>query len=177
MKPPETLETPRLHLRLPTLDDAGPIFHKYAQDPEVSKYLTWRPHKSIDITIDFLRRCMQCWKDRTAFPYVITLKGDNTLLGMIEIRVDGFRADFGYGIARQYWGNGYTTEAAKIVVGWALEQETIYRVWAICDLENVASARVMEKAGMQKEGILRRFTVHPNISNEPRDCYCYSIVK
>jgi ribosomal-protein-alanine N-acetyltransferase len=96
---------------------------------------------------------------------------------MIEIRLDKFRADFGYGIARQYWGYGYTTEAAKIVIQWALEQESIYRVWAICDVENVASTRVMDKAGMQKEGILRRFMLHPNISTEPRDCYCYSIVK
>jgi RimJ/RimL family protein N-acetyltransferase len=96
---------------------------------------------------------------------------------MIEMRIDRFRADFGYAIAKPYWGNGYTTEAAKIIIQWALKQESIYRVWAICDVENLASARVMEKAGMQKEGILRRFTIHPNISAEPRDCYCYAIVK
>lgn len=96
---------------------------------------------------------------------------------MIEMRLDSFRADFGYGIARQYWGNGYTTEAVKVIIGWALKQPNIYRVWAICDVENLASARVLEKAGLQKEGILRRFANHPNISDEPRDCYCYSIVK
>jgi ribosomal-protein-alanine N-acetyltransferase len=80
MKPPETLKTSRLLLRLPTIDDAEPIFQKYAQDPEVTKYLHWRPHESINITREFLRRCIQCWKDETAFPWVITLKGDNTLL-------------------------------------------------------------------------------------------------
>jgi len=177
MKPPERFETPRLLLRPPTLNDAEPIFQKYAQDPEVSKYLFWRPHEKIDTTNEFLLRCIQCWKDETAFPWVITRKDNNTLLGMIEMRIDRFRADFGYGIARQYWGNGYTTEAAKVVIVWALQQESIYRVWAICDVENFASARVMEKVGMQKEGILRRFASHPNISSEPRDCYCYSIVK
>jgi ribosomal-protein-alanine N-acetyltransferase len=177
MRPPETLETPRLLLRLPTMDDAEPIFQKYAQDPEVSKYLLWRPHESINTTTEFLHRCIQCWKDETAFPWVITYKNDNALLGMIEIRIDIFRADFGYGIARQYWGNGYASEAAKTVIKWALEQESIYRVWAICDVENLASIRVMEKAGMQKEGILRCFMLHPNIDNKPRDCYCYSIVK
>jgi RimJ/RimL family protein N-acetyltransferase len=135
------------------------------------------PTKNIDTTTEFLHRCIQCWKDETAFPWIITRKNDNTLLGMIEMRIDRFRADFGYGIARQYWGNGYTTEAAKVIIQWALDQESIYRVWAICDVENYASARVMEKAGMQKEGILRRFTIHPNISSKPRDCYCYSVVK
>jgi ribosomal-protein-alanine N-acetyltransferase len=177
MKPPETLESSRLLLRLPTMDDAEPIFQKYAQDTEVTKYLHWRPHESINTTREFLHRCIQSWNDETAFPWVIIYKNDDALLGMIEIRINRYRADIGYGIAQQYWGNGYATEAAKIIIKWALEQESIYRVWAICDVENLASTRVMEKAGMQKEGILRRFVLHPNIHNEPRDCYCYSIVK
>lgn len=54
MKPPEILETTRLLLRLPTLEDAAPIFKKYAQDKEVSKYLIWRPHENIDTTRLFL---------------------------------------------------------------------------------------------------------------------------
>lgn len=177
MRPPEILETPRLILRLPTCDDAGPMFQKYAQDPEVLRYLIWRPHKTIDTTRAFVSRCIQCWKDETAFPWVIARKDDTALLGMVELRIDKFRADFGYVIARPYWGKGYATEAARVIIQWALKQESLYRVWAVCDVENLASARVMEKAGMQKEGILRRFTIHPNISSEPRDCYCYSIVK
>lgn len=177
MKPPNTFETSRLILRLPKMDDAQSIFSKYAQDPEVSKYLFWRPHENIAATREFLRRCIKCWDDKSAFPWVITLKADSSLLGMIELRVNKHQADFGYGIARQYWGNGFTTEAVITIVNWAIEQDSIFRVWAICDTENVASARVLEKAGLEREGILRRFTVHPNISNEPRDCYSYSIVK
>ena len=88
-----------------------------------------------------------------------------------------FAADLGYGLARQHWGHGYATEAVQAVVRWALSQEQFYRVWATCDVENLASARVLEKAGMQREGILRRFIIHPNISSEPRDCYCYAVVK
>ena len=177
MKPPELLETQRLLLRVPILDDTNAVFRKYAQDAEVTKYLVWRPHENIDETREFMQRCVQCWEDESAFPWVIIRKSDNELLGMIEMRIDGFRADFGYVIARQYWGNGYVPEVAKTVIEWTLKQESIFRVWVVCDLENPASARVMEKIGMQKEGILRRFVLHPNISSEPRDCYCYSIVK
>ena len=65
-------------------------------------------------------------------------------------------------------------EAAKTVVDWASNLEFIYRIWAVCDLENKASARVLEKVGMQREGILRRYIVHPNVSAEPRDCSVYS---
>lgn len=177
MRPPESVETLRLFLRIPTLDDAEIIFQKYAQDTEVTKFLSWRPHKNIDTTREFSRHCTQCWKDESAFPWTIIRKNDNVLLGMIEIRIDRFRADFGYVLAKEYWGNGYATESTKSVTQWAIEQESIYRVWAVCDVDNLASKRVMEKAGMQKEGILRRFIIHPGISSEPRDCYCYSLVK
>jgi ribosomal-protein-alanine N-acetyltransferase len=108
---------------------------------------------------------------------VMELKSDGTLMGMLEMRLVGYKADFGYGIARQYWGNGYTTEAVQALVQWALDQEEIYRVWAVCDLENIGSARVLEKAGLEREGILRRYSIHPLLSSEPRDCYSYSIVK
>lgn len=177
MKPPGMLESCRLRLRLPTMKDAEPIFQGYAQDPAVSKYLVWRPHQDVETTRAFLARCAQCWHDGTAFPWVITRREDEALLGMIELRIDGHRADLGYGIARRDWGNGYATEAVRVIAQWALAQDSIFRVWATCDVENLASARVLEKAGMEKEGILRRYLIHPNVSSEPRDCFCYAVVK
>ena len=176
-KPPEVFETARLRLRLPTLGDASAIFQKYARDEEVTQYLIWQPHQNVSTTRRFIRRCFQCWQDETAFPWVILRKTDGELVGMLELRVEKTSADLGYVLAREYWGYGYAAEVAKAVVDWALAQEDIYRVWATCDIENHASARVLEKAGMQREGILRRYTVHPNISAEPRDSYCYSAVK
>jgi ribosomal-protein-alanine N-acetyltransferase len=50
-------------------------------------------------------------------------------------------------------------------------------VWATCDVDNVASARLLERVGMEREGVLRQWLVHPNLSEAPRDCLCYSIVK
>ena len=176
-RPPETLETIRLLMRMPVLADVDTIFRKYAQDKEVTKFLIWRPHENINVTREFILRCIQCWENETAFPWVIVRKNDSELVGMIELRIDKYAANLGYVIAREYWGNGYATEATKTVVEWAMLQESIYRIWATCDIENLASERVLEKAGMQREGILRRFIVHPNISNKPRDSYCYSVVK
>jgi RimJ/RimL family protein N-acetyltransferase len=104
-------------------------------------------------------------------------KEETRLLGAAEIRIDRFKVDLGYVLARSEWGKGYMPEAAQALISWALGQEEIYRVWAVCDVENRASARVMEKVGMQREGILKRWVIHPNISTEPRDCYCYAIYK
>lgn len=177
IKPPDTLETDRLLLRLPIIHDADAIFEAYAQDKEVTKFLIWRPHQNVITTRKFIHRCVRSWNEETAFPWIIVRKNDNKLVGMLELRVEGFRADLGYVVAREFWGLGYTTEVTKSVVEWALAQENIYRVWATCDIENLASVRVLEKAGMQREGILRRYIIHPNISDEPRDCFCYSVVK
>jgi len=96
---------------------------------------------------------------------------------MVGVRVDGHKVELGYVLARKFWRQGYMTEAVRAVVSWAIKDADVYRVWAVCDIENVASARVMEKAGMQREGILRRWSMHPNRSDEPRDCYCYAKTK
>jgi [ribosomal protein S5]-alanine N-acetyltransferase len=70
------------------------------------------------------------------------------------------------------------TKTPNIAVsGWLLAQPGIFRVWAVCDVENAGSARALEKARFQQEGILRRWIVHPNRAAEPRDCRVYALVK
>jgi RimJ/RimL family protein N-acetyltransferase len=177
MRPPEVLLTKRLILRPPRSSDAAPIFHSYAQEPEVTRYVIWEPHKSVQETERFVADCVTAWEGDVRFPWVISWQETDELIGMVEMRINGFKADVGYVIARPFWGQGVATEALRPVVKWALEQESIYRVWALCDTENIGSARVLEKVGMQKEGLLRRYSLHPNISREPRDSYCYAVVK
>jgi RimJ/RimL family protein N-acetyltransferase len=126
---------------------------------------------------EFILRCIRAWEDGSAFPWVILHKSDDRLIGMVEIRLEGYKADLGYIVARPEWGNGYATEAVQSIVSWAIEQPSIFRVWALCDVDNIASARVLEKVGMDQEGVLRQFIIHPNVSKEPRDVYCYSLVK
>lgn len=177
MKPPEPIETERLTLRIPSVEDAEAIFDSYAQDAVALRYLAWRPHENLQETEGFLTTCIEEWEGKTRFPYVITLKESGTLVGMIEMRINDFKADVGYVLSRRYWGKGIAAEALRSLVEWALSQKAIYRVWALCDVDNHSSARVLEKVGMQREGVLHRQIVHPNISDEPRDCYCYSVVK
>ncbi len=177
MKPPTHFETHRLILRPPVLEDASTIFEEYAQDPEVTRYLVWRPHPSIEDTQTFLRRCIEAWSKDSAFPWAIAHKETKRLIGMIELRMEQFKADLGYVLGRGHWGQGYMTEAVQEVIRWALQQDRIYRVWAVCDVENKASIRVLEKVGMNLEGTLRRWIIHPNLANEPRNCCCYAIAK
>jgi RimJ/RimL family protein N-acetyltransferase len=177
INPPETIETARLRLRKPVSEDAKEIFRRYAQDPEVTKYLTWEANRKIEETHEFLSMCLAAWEQAKSFHWVITRKKDSRLLGMITARVEGHKWELGYVLARKYWGRDYMTEAVKAVIDWAFKQPEIYRIWAVCDIDNLASARVMEKAGMKREGVLRRWSIHPNLGAEPRDSYCYSITK
>jgi len=179
MKPPEIIETERLILRKPRMDDAPAVFAGWAQYPEVTRFLTWHPHECVTQSEALMKRSIDGWDGDNNFRYLLEIKGCCALAGMIELRLekDPFKMSFGYTGARDQWGKGYMTEAVRASIEWAFQQPGMYRVYATTDVENVPSRRVMEKAGMQCEGILRREGIHPNISPEPRDCYIFSIVK
>lgn len=174
---PERMETKRLVLRAPHMEDASAIFAGWAQDREVTRYLTWRPHQQIEQAQLFVQDCISAWEHGTRFPYIITLKASGEVIGMIDPRIEGSKIGIGYVCARAHWGKGFMTEATRAIIDWALAQPSIYRVYATTDIENIASQHVLEKVGMQCEGVLRKYILHPNISNEPRDSYMYAIVK
>lgn len=173
----EKVVTDRLIIRKPISDDAGEVFEKYAQSKEVTKYLTWSPHSNINVTMGFMNWCISQWEKGECFPYTICLRETNEVIGMLDTRIDGCKADFGYVLAKEYWKKGFMAEALKPLINELFKKENIYRVWAVCDVENYGSKRVMEKVGMSFEGILKRWIVHPNVSKEPRDCFVYSIIK
>jgi [ribosomal protein S5]-alanine N-acetyltransferase len=177
MRPPRTFETDRLQLRAPVIEDAEALFASYTQDPEVTRHLTWWPHRVIEDTRGFVQGCIAKWPDGPSYPWVILRREDGERLGMIEMRVNEFKVEIGYVLARRFWGQGYMTEAVRTVSDWAIAQPEIYRVWATCDVENTGSAWVLEKAGMQREGLLRRWIVHPCIGPAPRDSWCYARVR
>ena len=176
MKPPETIQTERLTLRRLRMEDAEAIFSSYAQDSEVTRFLTWRPHQRIDETQAFVQSRIKAWDESSEFTWAI-LSNDGGLIGGIALRQGGFKVDFGYVIARTYWGKGFAAEALRPLVDWAMRQPEIFRAWAVCDEENSASARVMEKVGMTREGVLNKWMLHPQVGDTPRDCLCYSITK
>lgn len=177
MNPPTHIETARLILRKPVVEDTPRIYEAYANDAEVTRYLTWRPHHTLADGEEPAAHRLAAWETDEYFCWVITLRDDGELIGMISIRPVEWRVDLGYVLGRRWWGQGYMTEAARAVVDYLLSEREVFRVWAVCDVENLASARVLEKAGMQFEGRLRRWAMHPNVSDEPRDCFCYARVK
>lgn len=177
LQPPREIRSQRLLLRKPRPGDGALVYARYASDPEVRRFLVFPPPKGPEDSEAFIERCLEVWQEGSAFPFAIESLEDGRFLGMVETRMQGFKVDMGYVIARDSWGQGFASEAARALLDWAFKQEGIHRVSAFCDVENVASARVMEKIGMQREGLLRRYLLHPNTSSEPRDVYMYAKVK
>lgn len=171
--PPDLLRTPRLVLRRPVPEDALRVFRAYARDPEVTRYLTWRPHERPDETRAWMLKALAGWTEMRALTWMIQDSEQKEIVGAVELRLES-QANLGFVLARPYWNRGFMTEAVREVLLWASGREEIERIWALCAVENVASARVLEKAGLEREALLRRWMVFPNLGEEPRDCYRYA---
>lgn len=171
------LQTERLRLRAPRLEDADAIFAAYATDPEVTRYMLWAPHTDTGVTREFLERLRTDVGEGRTVPWVIEIRPAGELAGMIDLRGTDHQREVGYVLARAHWGRGLMTEAVAAVARWGLAQPGVYRVFAAVDVENIASARVLEKAGFLREGVLRRFAAHGNRSPEPRDAVLYAVVR
>jgi RimJ/RimL family protein N-acetyltransferase len=174
---PASFHTAHLVLRPIAPVDAGVIFDSYAQDREVTRFLTWRPHRNRGETDAYIAHCLAA-PPSVARTYVLLDGETHAVQGAFDLRRPGaHRMEFGYVLARACWGQGLMTEALTEVVAWALAQPLVFRIGSVCDVENIGSARVMEKAGLTREGLLRRWLVHPNIGDDPRDCLSYVRVR
>ena len=181
MTPPEIIDTPRLRLRKPLLEDAHEIFRNYATDPDVTRFLTWRPHYSLEESFEVLMTRLACWEQSTEFTWSINPRGGSgTVMGMVSATPDpraAWRWSIGYVLGKPWWGQGLMTEAIGALVATLFDLPGVERVSAFVDEENYASARVLEKAGMEREGVLRRWSLHPHFGAHPRDCWSFSVVR
>ena len=179
MKLPASLSTDRLLLRPPVMADALQIFERYAQDPAVSRYMSWRPHRTLDDTVAYLERLL-AMEEKKSYGYLIFEKATGRLLGSVGggvTETQNGRVQFGYCLARDSWGRGFATEASRAFVENVMQDQAIWRIQAFCDVENRASARVLEKSGLTLEGTLRLYMILPNLGDRPRDVHCYAKVR
>src|SRR5665213_956068 len=127
---PDTFQTAPLMLRPIAPEDADPIFDSYAQDPDVARFVTWRPHRSRNDTAAFIDLCLAT-PAAAARTYVLVDPQDRMIRGVFDLRRTApHRLEFGYALARRWWGQGLMTEALIAVVHWALRQPEIFRIGA-----------------------------------------------
>ena len=158
------IETERLLLRPFTREDAPAMYRNWASDPEVTKYLTWPAHSSVDISEMVLTDWTGHYVEENYYQWAIVLKELGEPIGSIAVvKVDeGAQwVEIGYCIGKNWWCRGYVSEALKALITFFFEEVGVGRIQARHDPRNVGSGAVMRKCGMTYEGTLRR-AVHNN---------------
>lgn len=170
---PEKIETDRLVLLRLRYEDAEEIFYSYASKPEVTKYLAFYTHQSVQDARNFLHYVTGAWDSGTEYAFGIRLKSDNKFIGSVGFINENGKVQFGYGISPNYWNQGLTTEACKAVLELVKKQRDVYRIWTFIDADNVASGKVLAKCGLVEEARLSKWFRFVNQDNQPKDCILY----
>lgn len=170
------LETPRLRLRKLVPSDAEDLF-AYAADPEVVRYTSWEPHRSIENSHAFLVSVIAAYEAGDVANWGIEHRAERRLIGTcgyIWWNISNASAEIGYALSRAYWNQGLMTEAAQAVVDFGFREMGLNRIEARCEVPNVGSARVMEKVGMRYEGTLRQVVF---AKGQFRDLKLYAVLR
>lgn len=177
VKAPERVETMRLVIRRPRMDDAEAIFVRYASDVDVTRFMSWSRHESVYETRAFLEYSEAEWARWPAGPYLVESREDGRLLGGSGFAFETLnRVSTGYVFAKDAWGKGFATETMQALVGIARDIG-IVRLYALCHVENRPSWRVLEKCGFAREGVFQKHTEFPNLKpGEPWDVFCYALI-
>lgn len=153
-----TMETKRLILRPFKMEDVKPMYHNWASDPEVTKFLTWPAHESVEVS-----RCVvESWvlgnSDPTNYQWAMVLKERQEPIGSISaVKIDERTESvtIGYCIGRKWWGRGITAEALEAVTAFFFDEVHVNCVNSCHDPRNPNSGKVMRKCGMTYEGTWR----------------------
>lgn len=170
------LETERLILRDFVKDDWQEVL-AYQSDPLYLRYNDWTertPEAGQEFIEMFINHQRQ--EPRIKFQLAVVLKSNNQLIGNCGVRMDDVNsreADIGYELDPKHWNHGYATEAARAIVDFGFSHFGVHRIWASCVAENIGSARVLEKLGMQLEGHLRE---HKYFKGRWWDTLMYAVI-
>ena len=170
------LTTDRLILREFTRSDWKAV-HEYASDPDVVRYMTWGPNSKEDSHF-FIQRVISYQEEnpRRNHEFAVILKAEDRLIGSCGLYVsnpDHQEAWIGYCFNRHFWGKGYATEAIKALLEFGFSKLGLHRIFATTQPDNVASAHVLGKVGMRREGHLRQ---HLCVKGKWRDSFLYAVL-
>ena len=174
------LSTPRLLLREPRAQDAAAVHAAWGQDSEVLRYLASPPADSLDTTRARLAWDQARWSKRSAWTWLLAARtAPDQPLGQVQLlpqRLDGpaHHLRLGYLLARSHWGQGLMQEALAALLSMLADEAQVWRVDALVDVDNSASARLLDRLGFDCEGRLRRHSLHPLAGPDPRDVWVYA---
>lgn len=162
------LSTARLKLRPLGPQDATPLFVMYS-DAQFMRYWSFPVMRRFEQAVDYVARRVQGSGADIEIVWAIELEATREVIGicsLFNLEMASTRAEIGFGLQNAFWGKGYMSEAARAVIDCAFDVLGLHRLEAETDPRNVASARVLERLGFVREGLLReRWIIDGEISN------------
>ena len=154
-----TLETDRLILRKYQMDDIHDMFDNWCNDAEVTRYLSWAPHGTPEVTQGIVESWIERYAQPHYFHWVIVHKEHNRAIGdisLLDVDTHIKSAEVGYVLSKNYWGKGLMTEACKAVIAYSFTTAGFTKLYARHHEANIASGKVMTKSGLYYVGITRK---------------------
>lgn len=170
---PESFETERLVIRKLKYEDAQSIYDGYASIPESTRGVSWPTHRSIEDTQMFLKMKAEDWSCGKDYAFGLVDKTTESLIGGIGAINENGKVAIGYILNKHFEGRGYVSEAVMGLVSLLKALPEVWRIWALCDVDNLGSQRVLEKAGFEKEATLKAWLKFVNQGNAIKDCVFY----
>jgi RimJ/RimL family protein N-acetyltransferase len=133
----------------------------YRTDPAVARYQSWESPYSVEKARYAIESMAAADPDQPGwFQYAVELTAERAHIGDVAVKLHDNRmqAELGYSLAPAWQGRGYATEAVRAVLEHLFRVKGLHKVSAQCDARNVASYRVLERTGFQREGLLRQHT-------------------
>lgn len=149
--------------------------HAYASLTPVCKYQPWGPNSEED-SWEFVQQVLIDHKESPRSRYVFSMIVDEKIVGSGEITIQDFidrKGEIGYAVHPDYWGRGFATEAAKLLIAFGFSKLNLHRIFATSDPRNIGSVKVLEKAGMIREGTIREDLL---MEDGWRDSHLYGIL-
>lgn len=159
----QAIETNRLVLRRFKVDDYKKVYINWTSDSKTTQFLNWDTHENDDTTKFYIESKMKLYEKEFFFDWVVVRKEDNEPIGEISC-VKFSKAhrlcEMGDCYGSKFWNQGYGTEALRVFIDYMLNKVQVDIVIACHTESNVASGRIMEKAGMKFDAILPKYFVN-----------------
>jgi RimJ/RimL family protein N-acetyltransferase len=171
-----TITAERIALRWLTTEDVSDLFAVFS-NPDVMRYWSSPPLADIDEASKLLAHIHDTFRQRTLFQWGIARRADDRVIGtctLFHTDTNNRRAELGYALGREHWGNGYMQEALRALLNYCFSDLDLHRLEADVDPHNASSIKTLEKLGFQREGYLReRWLVGDGI----HDSFFYGLLR
>ena len=171
-----TIDASRIRLRWISEKNTDAFYAIYS-NPEVMRYWSTPPLSDREAAGKLISEIHDLFQRRMILKWGIALRSDDRLIGSITLFNLSFphrRAEIGYALAREYWGQGYMTEALMALLQYTFADLDLHRIEADVDPRNTASIKTVERLGFKREGILRE---RWQVNGEIQDAFFFGLLK